>query len=407
MTIDLADPDLYASTGGLTELRFLQERHPVYWNDLGDGAGFWALTRYADALKVYRSPRAFTSEQGIQVGQLTADRLPAAGKMLVLSDRGEHRRIKAVISRHLTPAALRALLPDVRGAARAAIGEFTDAGPFDFVTEVASRLTMAALGGLLGIDPEERGTVARWTETAFGSTTGPEAAVVSPAEVTTANTQLFVHFAGVLARRKKDPRPDLLSALANSRSAAGERLSDEEILFNVHLLLAGGHESTRQALTGCAVAFGEHPDQWRRLRADPSLVETAVEEVLRWSAPSLNVMRTATEDVEIDGTLVKEGQRVTIWNPIVNRDESAFPRAHTFDVGRTPNRHLTFGAGSHFCLGAWFAQQELRILIEELAVRVTRIEVTGGARRSRSNRTWGYDHLPARLLRYEGGHDAK
>ncbi|MCG5219207.1 cytochrome P450 [Streptosporangium soli] len=407
MAIDLADPDLYASTGGLAELRFLQQRHPVYWNGLREGGGFWALTRYADALKVYRSPRAFTSEQGIQVGQISTDRLPAAGKMLVLSDRGEHRRIKAIVSRHLTPGGLHELLPEVRRAAREAIDEFVDSEPFDFVTEIASRLTMTALGGLLGIASADLRSVARWTETAFGSTTGPDVGVVSPSEVMTANTQLFVYFAGVLAQRKKAPRPDLLSALANSRSTSGEQLSDEEILFNVHLLLAGGHESTRQALTGCAVAFSEHPDQWQRLRNDPSLVETAIDEILRWSAPSLNVMRTATEDLEINDTLIKKGQRVTIWNPIVNRDESVFPQAHTFDVGRQPNRHLTFGAGSHFCLGAWLAQQELRILIEELALRASRLEVTGSARRSRSNRTWGFDYLPTRLLRYEGGHDAK
>jgi cytochrome P450 len=164
------------------------------------------------------------------------------------------------------------------------------------------------------------------------------------------------------------------------------------------LLLAGGHETTRQALVGSVMAFIDYPDQWTRLRANPSLLATAVEEVIRWSAPSLNVMRTATRDTEIGGTLVRTGERVTIWHPIVNRDEEAFADANRFDISREPNRHLSFGMGSHFCLGAWLARQELQTLIEALAPRVRLVELAGRPRRSRSNRTWGYDYLPVHLV---------
>ena len=163
------------------------------------------------------------------------------------------------------------------------------------------------------------------------------------------------------------------------------------------MLLAGGHETTRQALAGMAAAFISHPGQWARLRADPALAASAAEEVIRWSSPSLNVMRTATEPVEIRGTVIRPGEHVTLWHPILNRDEEQFPGAWRFDVGRDPNRHLSFGMGSHFCLGAWLAQQQLQVLIEALSPCVTQFHEAGPPRRSRSTRTWGYDYLPVRL----------
>lgn len=391
--VNLADPDLYAATGGLDELARLQRDHPVYWNQLPGGGGFWALTRYDDAVTVYRSPRSFTSELGIQVGQAGTGGLPGAGKMMVLSDRGAHRRIKAIISRHLTPASLARFLPRVRAEAAGLAGRLAGAGPFDFVTEVAGRLTLTILGDLLALPEPDRDQLGQWTETAFGSSRGPEPRPPGPQDATAANAQIFAYFAGLLPARRARPGTDLLSALA----AAGSGLTDEEILLNLHLLLAGGHETTRQALAGLAQAFISHPAQWARLRADPALAPAAAEEIIRWSSPSLNVMRTATEQVEIRGTVIRPGEHVTLWHPIVNRDETQFPGAGQLDVGRDPNRHLSFGMGSHFCLGAWLAQQQLQALIAALSPRVTGFHGAGPPRRARSTRTWGYDYLPVRL----------
>jgi cytochrome P450 len=397
MPINLADPDLYATTGGLEELRHLQVNEPVYWNAVPGGDGFWALTRYAEAVTVYRNPKAFTSEQGIQVGQSVAAARPAAGKMLVLSDRGTHRRIKAILSRYLAPSSMTRHLPELRVAAASTVERFSTGESFDFVTEVAGHLTLTLLGSLLGIPVADLDRVGRWTGTAFGSTAGPVGTRVSDTDSAAANAQLFVYFGGLLAQRRHDAADDLLSALAVSGAPGSNQLTDEEILFNVHLLLAGGHETTRQALTGIAAAFIDHPEEWDRLRDQSSLLPTAVEEVLRWASPSLNVMRTATQDIEIGGTLVRAGQRVTVWHPIVNRDECFFPEGSRFDIARDPNRHLSFGMGSHFCLGAWLAREELHVLITALTSRVRRIDPAGVPRRSRSNRTWGYDYLPVRF----------
>jgi cytochrome P450 len=386
MPINLADPDLYVATGALAELQVLQKTQPVYWNALPEGGGFWALTRYADAVQVYRAPKAFTSTLGIQIGQITATRaLPAAGKMLVLSDTRAHQRVKAIMSRHLTPTALSRLLPDLQATAGQRAERLAKGEPFDFVAELAEHLTFTALGTLLGVPPRERPQMARWTSAAFAGD--------DPA----ANAQLFVYLSDQLSRRRQRPEDDLLSALAGPGDNDGT-LNDEEILLNVHLLLAGGHETTRHVLTGTATAFIDHPAQWARLRVNPLLIATAVEEIIRWASPSLNVMRTATQDITIGTTLVQEGERVTIWNPVVNRDDRVFADPDAFDAGRQPNRHLSFGMGSHFCLGAWLARQELQVLIEALMPRVRRLERAGTARRTRSTRTWGYDSLPVRLV---------
>ncbi|MFB7918548.1 cytochrome P450 [Streptomyces sp. NPDC056061] len=396
MDINLADPDLYATAdGGLEALRSLQRARPVYWN-AASTTGFWALTRYADAVTVYRNPKSFTSRQGIQVGQLEDTRLPAAGKMLVLADTGEHQRIKALMSRHLSPAALQRLLPEMRSTAREALTRHTGEQAVDFVTEIAGQLTMTVIGALLGVPARDRPDVARWTSLAFDEPPVGTAPAMSAQE---ANAQLFAYFADLLhPRRDTAHADDLISALAAPATGRHTRLSTEEILFNVHLLLAGGQETTRQAVAGCAAAFSNHPDQWERLRADDGLLDTAVEEVLRWSAPSLNVMRTATRDITIGTTTVRAGEQVTVWHPIVNRDEEVFPHADAFDIAREPNRHLSFGMGSHFCLGAWLARQELRVLMQEMLACVARLEPAGPPRRSRSRRTWGYDCLPMRLV---------
>ena len=395
-TVNLADPDLYASSDGLEVLSYLQREIPVYWNELPEG-GFWALTRYFDAVSVYRHPRSFTSKYGIQAGQAGRASLPASGKMLVLSEKGAHRRIKAILGHHLTPSALEKLVPDMRQAARAAVERYAGKGLFDFAAEVAGPITIAVMGGLLGIPVQDRRLVSEWTAAAFGTTTGEYADPPSEMDSTVANSQLFVYFCELLAKRREEPRGDLLSALAISNDY-GEQLSDEEILFNVHLLLAGGQETTRQVLIGAAVAFVDHPDEWTRLRAESSLMAMGIEEIIRWAAPSLNVMRTATEDITIGEELIHAGEQVTMWNPILNRDEAAFPHANKFDIGRDPNRHLSFGMGSHFCLGAWLARQELRVLIEALAPRVRHLELAERPRRTRSSRTWGYDYVPVRLI---------
>lgn len=394
--INLADSGLHASPAGMEVLRWLQLERPVYWNDLPD-AGFWALTRYDDAVSVFRNQRSFSSAHGIQVGQVGQTDLPAAGKMMVMSDKGSHRRIKAIMGRQLLPSMLERLTPALREVTRTAVATHIGREPFNFVTEVAGKMTIATLGDLIGIPLQDREMVSEWTCVAFGARTAAHPELPTELDSVEANAQIFSYFYDLLSERRKRPTEDLLSALAAPADGIAEKLDDEEILFNTHLLLAGGHETTRQALTAAALAFIDHPDQWIRLRENWALVPTAIDEIIRWSAPSLNVMRTATEDTAIRNQSIKAGEKITMWIPILNRDEGAFPNAESFDVARDPNRHLSFGMGSHFCLGSWLAKLELRILLEQLRPGVGQFELAGPARRLHSNRTWGYDQLVIRM----------
>ncbi|MEV6676358.1 cytochrome P450 [Streptomyces erythrochromogenes] len=391
--VDLADPDLFATTGGLEALRELQRSCPVYWNP-GIHNGFWALTRYADTVELYRSRRQVSSQYGIHVGQLREADQPARGRMLVQSDRREHSRMKAALSRAMTPQALSFIRAPLAEAARTVVEEALRAGEVDFATAVATRMTMTLTGLILGIPAADRERVCEWTAAAFGSSSGPLPAVESSdQDVAEANTELFLYFQQLL--KGPGPGEGVLALLS-----AGERedLDLQQILYNAHLLLAGGHETTRQVLVGAATTFIAAPEQWVRLRTDQRLLADAVEEVLRFSAPSLNVMRTAIEDLTIGGIRIRAGDRITAWHPIANRDPSAFPAPDRIDIGRRPNQHLSFGMGSHHCLGAWLARLTLACLLDAMVQRVAQLHPSGPWRRSRSLRTWGYDYLPVTLL---------
>jgi cytochrome P450 len=265
---------------------------------------------------------------------------------------------------------------------------------FDFVGEIAGPLPLSVICQLLGVPRSDWHLMIDWTRTAFGSTTSDE--VVTDAQKAEANANIFAYYADLLRQRRRSPGDDIVSALARA-TIHGRPLTDEEILLNINGLITGGNETTRHASAGAVIALTRHPDQWRRLKAAPDLARTAVEEVLRWTAPSLNVMRTALTEITIGGQLIRAGERVSIWNPAVNRDPDVFPDADRFDIGRTPNRHLTFGMGRHLCIGAALARFELLVLLREMAARVREIHPTGPVKRLRSNLMWGVDRVPVRL----------
>lgn len=402
--INLADPDIYlAPDGGMELLTYLQRVAPVFWNRQRGKPGFWAYTRHRDGATIYRDSESFTSEHGMQVGQEESAAHAAAGRMLIVTDHEPHRRLREVMNPTLTPRTLRRLEPQMRETVAASLERAAEEESFDFVDRVAGRLPLTVICLLLGVPKPDWELMIEWTRTAFGSAMTED--VISEAEKTEANANIFAYYADLLDRRRKEPGEDIISALATGRM--GERpLTDEEILLNINGLITGGNETTRHASAGAVIAFMDNPDQWRRLKEDPSLIPTAVEEVLRWTAPSLNVMRTALRDVTIGGQLVRKGERVSVWHPVVNRDEEAFPQAQTFDVGRTPNKHLTFGLGRHLCIGAALARLELRTLLGGLTSAVAEITPTGPVKRLRSNLMWGVDRVPVSLTleRTRSGH---
>jgi len=395
--IDLADPEHYlAPDGGIATLRRLQLETPIFWNRRAGGLpSFWALTRHRDGVAVHRDTRSFTSERGMQVGQTEAAAKAAAGRMLIVTDWERHRHLREVMDQTLRPSVVARLEESMREVVDQSLDDVAGEDSFDFVSAVAGRLPSSVICALLGVPRADWSLMVQLTRTAFGSATSDQP--ISAAERTEANADIFFYFSELLAQRRRQLGDDLISDLASAR-IDGEPLTDEEIVLNVNGLITGGNETTRHASAGAVIALIQNPGEWRRLRADPAgLAPTAVEEVLRWTAPSLNVMRTALREVTVGGQRVRVGERVSIWNPIVNRDEEAFPDADRFDVGRTPNRHLTFGLGQHFCIGAALARLELRVLLLTLARRVRRMEMAGPVKRLRSNLMWGVDRVPVRF----------
>jgi cholest-4-en-3-one 26-monooxygenase len=208
--------------------------------------------------------------------------------------------------------------------------------------------------------------------------------------------EMFQYAQELAERRRAEPKDDLATVLTQAE-VEGEKLTESQFNNFFLLLMVAGNETTRNTITGGMLALCEHPDQRRRLLADRSLMPTAVDEIIRWVAPVMNFVRTATRDLELHGQKIRENDRLTIWYPSANRDEDVFPDGDTFDVGRTPNDHLGFGIGPHFCLGANLARLEIRIMFEELLRRLPDIELAGPVSRLRSNFIGGFKHMPVRF----------
>jgi cytochrome P450 len=396
-TIDLADPDLYAKGDPHAVFRFLRANEPIFWNPEQDGPGFWALTKYTDAVRVYKDPASFSSERGIILGAHRWHGDPAGGKMLALTDPPRHTKLRQTMNQAFTPRLVATLAENMHGVVSEALTAAIEAGSCDFVPEVAARLPVASICHLMGVPREDWELMFRLTSTAFGAD-DPEfqTSPSSAASAARAHQEILLYYAQLADRRRKDPGDDLVSVLAVAE-VEGRRLTSEEIVLNCDNLIVGGNETTRHAAAGAVLTFIERPKEWQRLKDDRSLLKPAVEEVLRWTAPGMHVLRTARSDVTIRERTIKAGDSVTIWTHSVNRDDETFERPDEFDVGRTPNRHLTFGIGEHFCLGSALARLELTVLLEELLDRSAELELVGAIERLRSNLICGIKHFPVRI----------
>jgi cytochrome P450 len=388
--IDLADPRLYEIGDPVSAWAYLRTHSPVYWNRDSNGGGFWAVTRYGDAVEVYKNTRSFSSQRGMRLGTEEGAASAAAGRMLIVTDPPRHAKIRQAMNAAFTPRMVARLETTMRQTMHDLLAAAVARRELDFVTEIAATLPVSVISDMMGVPREDWPLMVRLTSTAFGSTGASEM------EKRQAHADIFLYYAELVERRRAEPGDDIVSALTKA-VVDGQALTDEEIILNCDGLIIGGNETTRHASAAGMLAFIEKPEAWARLADDPSLLDSAVEEVLRWTAPGLHVLRTAVEDVRVGGQLIRAGDAVTIWNPSANRDEDAFPCADEFDVSRTPNRHLTFGIGEHYCIGGALARLELRVLLEETLEHVESIELAGPVQRLRSNFMWGLTHMPIHI----------
>jgi cytochrome P450 family 142 subfamily A polypeptide 1 len=346
---------------------WLREHSPVHRDEEG---GVWGLFRHEDVMFASKRPSLFSS-------QLNGSRpdSPALPSMINLDD-PVHNRRRRLVYRGFTPRAVREHEPFVRALASELIDAVTARGRCDFVADLAGPLPMLVIGELLGVRREDRMQLQRWSDAMIEATRSD-----APPDVAERAARVFAEYADyhreVAAERRRHPQQDLVSILVQAR-IDGRGLEDDEILHESLLLLVGGNETTRNVLSGGMEALIRHPDQRERLVADPGLVPVAVEELLRWVSPISNMNRTATEDVEIRGRILRQGDKVLLMYASANRDEQVFRRPERLDVGRDPNPHVAFGGyGPHFCLGASLARLELRVMFEELLRRIPDMELAG------------------------------
>jgi cytochrome P450 len=384
---DLSDPALYQDTDPIGLWARLRADTPVFHTDRPAAASFWSVLSHSLAREVVREHETFVSSRGMRLDGDPAAVDGAANKMLIVSDPPRHGEIRRIINSAFTPRVARRLESSMRTVVADTVRRAIDEGECDFVT-TAARLPVSVICDLLGVPHEDWDFLLGLTRTAFGSG--------APAEMVEAHTEILMYYDYLLELRRQDPQEDVVTALLHGE-VNGVRLTDEEIFLNCDGLLSGGNETTRHAIVGGLLAFVEAPDQWRRLAPEPGLMATAVQEVLRFTSPAMHVLRTASRDTELGGCRIAAGEQVAVWLPAANRDGEVFPAPDAFDIGRSPNRHLTFAQGVHFCLGSALATTELTVMFTELLGLVDHAEATGPARRLRSNLIWGFESLPVAL----------
>jgi cytochrome P450 family 142 subfamily A polypeptide 1 len=371
--------------------RWMRDNAPVYWDESADG-GLWGVTRYEDIMTIAKSPELFCS------GKSSRPERDSWIPSMINLDEPLHKRRRNIVNRGFTPRRVRDQEAKLRALTTELIDDVIERGECDFVRDIARWIPMVAIGDMLGVKPEDRERLLEWSDWMLGG--GELADVMDDAERRAKQRSYtegyFAYQAGVIADRKQRPQDDLVSLLVTGE-VDGHSLNDEEILQESLLILIGGDETTRHVMTGGLEQLILHPDQKQKLMDDPSKIEVAVEEMLRFVSPIVNMNRTVTRDTELHGEKLVEGDRVLLLYPAGNRDDRVFEDPERFDVERWPNRHVAFGGyGVHHCLGASLARLELKILFEEVLARMPDIRFASEEplKRRPNNFITGIEEMP-------------
>lgn len=368
---------------------WLRQHAPVWWHEptqhTPDGVGFWVVSRYADVVALFKDAVTFSSELGGT--QLAASN--GAGVQLNQTDDPHHRKLRALVNKGFTPRMIGRLEDDLRHRARLLVDAVVPGEPFDFVTQVARELPLQAICGVLGVPQSDRAALVDIVDRGVGAETGEVMAMQYVRQLSAYARQLLVD-------KRANPADDILSVIVHARLEDGSQLDDRDLRAFFNLLFPAGAETTRSAIAGSLLTFMEQPDQLASMREDPSVRRRAVEEIVRWTSPSVYKRRTASRDVELGGQLINAGDKVTLWEASANRDEAVFVDPFRFDINRDPNPHVGFGLGTHFCLGASLARLEIKVMYDELLERFGHFELVGTPTWANNNRLVGLTSLPVR-----------
>ncbi len=380
--VRVLDPQLYVGDP-LPALRWLREHEPVSRQDQPEP--FWAVTTYEDVVTVVRDHERFCSAPGISVVDAPGD----FKQPLIQMDPPEHTHLRRVLGPWFSPRAVGALEPRIREFARELIGRAPARETFDFVDAFAAPLPIMVIGELLGVPDTDFGLLRKWTDAVMDQANDP-----TDPRALEALGELHAYFGELVPERARRPRDDVLSLLAKTQ-IDGEALPPDVLFGTIMLFVIAGNETTRNAISGGVLELVARPDARTALDADPALVPSAVEEILRWVSPVIHMRRTATRRTTLRDVTIEEGDKVAVSFLSANHDERAFAAPDRFDVGREPNPHVAFGGhGIHQCLGAGLARLELRIVLEELRAWLRDAALAGDVERTPSTVIHGIQHLP-------------
>ena len=396
--IDLTDLDRFQRGEHHEMFRRLRAEEPVAWHELPDAKGFWNVVTHPDVTLVNRDSALFSSEKENVTGFYNVDELPVAagdlrGVMLLVTDPPKHTRYRKLVNKGFTPRMIGMLEQYLTHRSTVIVDEVIEQGSCDFVTDLAAELPLQAIAEIMGVPQEDRKLLFDWSNRMIGID-DPE---YGTDDNMSAMTELYMYVNNLAQQRKTDPRDDIVTKLINSE-IDGDKLSDAEFEFFMLLLTVAGNETTRNTTSWGMHALMRHPDQYKMLVENPELLNSAVEEVLRWASPVYHFRRTAMADTVINGQQIAKDDKVVMWYISANRDENIFKDPFTFDITRNDGEHVAFGGGgTHFCLGANLARAELRILFAEMLERIPDMQMTGEPDILRSNFIGGVKHMPVKF----------
>jgi len=391
-TICLFDPDTYQAGPPHGYLRRLRREAPVCWHPQPGpevqsisklDSGYWVISKHQDLMDISRNPHLFSSYVGTSfLFDAKPEDLPGLQAMLINMDPPGHVKYRRLVQRGFTPRMVAELEPRIRAHARRVVDNVARKGSCDFVTELACELPLILICELMGVPEEDRRQIFDWSNAMIGTDDPEMKGGADPMQV---SAQMWM-YANALAQKKREQPDDTLISKYVHGEVDGMKISEFE-LNNFFLMTAiAGNETTRNATSHFMRLMSERPDQFELLKTDVDrLLPGAIEEALRFSPPVVAFRRTALADTEIRGVPIAKGDKVVLSYPSANRDEEVFPDPDRFDIRRTPNHHLSFGIGEHFCLGANFARMQLRCILREVFTRLPDIHVVRPPKRQRSN----------------------
>ena len=412
---DLINASAYGQNGVPHDLwTHLREESPVYWYAQRGHTPFWAITKHEDIMEVSSQPDIFSSEAGgiivLNEAQIQSFIEGGSGsplaqmKTIITMDPPEHRAYRKVASGYFTPRGVTNLDEIVKSSAAAIFDDLPTEGEVDFIEAIAQKHPLRVLATILGIDKEQEERLLVITQELFGSEDldmrrGGEDRETARKEL---GMEFYMLFDEIIKDRRSCPRDDLATMLANAELSDGCPLGQLETLGYYLIVFTAGHDTTRNALSGAISAFLDHPDEFERLRKDPSLSKAAVDEIVRWTTPVNYMKRQAVQDYELRGQKIKAGEELALFYCSANRDEDVFDDPFTFDITRSPNRHLGFGWAEHYCLGAHLAKASMKALTEEMVRRIDWMEPNGERTFISSNFVVGLKTLPVKYKLKDG-----